>query len=134
MPGERTRVKAKCQENAGESRGLQGNARGTYGSGCKVPGECWGMQGNAGNAKGKYGSGCKVPGEYRGTPVELMGVGAKSQGNAGECRGMPGERMGVGAKSQGDAGNARGTYWSGCIVPGECRGLVGDCKGVGVNS
>ena len=71
------------------------------------------MQGNAGNAKGKYGSGCKVPREYRGMPVELMGVGAKSQGNAGECRGIPGERMGVGANSQGNAGNA-----------GECQGNV----------
>ena len=29
------------------ARGMQGNARGTYGSGCKVPGECRGMQGNA---------------------------------------------------------------------------------------
>ena len=79
------------QGNAVEYRGLHVNARGTYGSGCKVPGECWGMQGNAGNAKGKHGRGCKVPGEYRGMPVELMGVGAKSQGNAGECRGIPGE-------------------------------------------
>ena len=49
-----------------------------------------------GNARGTYGSGCKVPGEYRAMPVELMGVGAKCQGNAGEYRGMPGERMGVG--------------------------------------
>ena len=27
-----------------------------------------------GNARGMYGSGCKVPGEYRGIPGELMGV------------------------------------------------------------
>ena len=47
------------------ARGMQGNARGTYGSGCKVPGECSGMQGNA---------------------REHMGVGAKCQGNAGECQ------------------------------------------------
>ena len=66
------RVEAKCWEtqgNAGECRGIQGNARGTYGSGCKVPGECWGMQGNA---RETYGSGCKLPGECR------------------DCRGMPG--------------------------------------------
>ena len=31
------------QGDAGEYRGIQGNARGTYVSGCKVPGECWGM-------------------------------------------------------------------------------------------
>ena len=31
------------QENAGELRGIQGNARGTYGSGCKVPGERMGV-------------------------------------------------------------------------------------------
>ena len=47
MPGERTRVEAKCQGNAGECRGMQGNARATYGSGCKLPGESRVMQGNA---------------------------------------------------------------------------------------
>ena len=57
---------------AGEYRGIQVNARGTYGSGCKVPGECWGMQWKA---RGMHGSGCKLPGECM------------------ECRGMPGERM-----------------------------------------
>ena len=65
------------------------------------------------NARGTYGSGCKVPGEYRAMPVELMGVGAKWQGNAGEYRGMPGEHMGVGVNCQGNAGNA-----------GECQGYV----------
>ena len=49
-----------------------------------------------GNARKTYGSGCKVPGEYRALPVELMGVGAKCQGKAGECREMPGVRMRVG--------------------------------------
>ena len=48
-----------------------------------------------GNARGTYGSGCKVPGDYRGMPGELMGVGAKCEWNAGECRGMPGKRMEV---------------------------------------
>ena len=87
-----------------------------------------------GNARGTYGSVCKVPGEYRGIPGELMKMGAKCQGNAGVYRGIPGERMGVGVKSRGMQGmqrNARGTYGSGCIMPGECRGLPGECKGVG---
>ena len=62
MPGERTRVEAKYQGNAGECRGIEGNDRGTYGSGCKVPGECTEMQGNT---RETYGS-------------------VKCQGNAGE--------------------------------------------------
>ena len=66
-----------------------------------------------GNARGTYGSGCKVPGEYRAMPVELMGVGAKCQGNAGEYRGMPGKHMGVGVNCQVNAENA-----------GECQGYV----------
>ena len=73
---------------------MQENARGTYESGGKVPGERRGMQG--------------IAGEYRGMPGEHMGVGAKSQGNAWECRGMPGERMGVGTNCQGNAGNYQG--------------------------
>ena len=71
---------AKREGNSGECRGMQGNARGTYGS--------W----------------CKEPGEYRGMPEELMGVDAKCHGNAGEYRGMSGERMSV--NCQGNAGNA----------------------------
>ena len=78
---------------------MLGNARGTYESGGKVPGERRGMQGNTG--------------EYRGMPAERMGVGAKCLGYAGECRGMPGERMGVGVNCHGNAGNA-----------GECQGNV----------
>ena len=40
MSGESTREEAVPAElrNAGEYRRIQGNARGTYGSGCKVPG------------------------------------------------------------------------------------------------
>ena len=53
-----------------------------------------------GNARGTYGSGCKVPGEYRAMPVELMGVGAKCQGNAGEYRGM-----------LGNTGECQGNVW-----------------------
>ena len=40
ISGERTVVGAKCQRNARECTGMQGNARETYGSECKVPGEC----------------------------------------------------------------------------------------------
>ena len=80
MPGERTRGR----KLPGECRGMQGNARGTYGSGCKVPGECRGMQGNA---KETYRSECELPGECR------------------ECRGMPGEHMGVGVQCEGNAGD-----------------------------
>ena len=56
MPEKRTTVEAKCQGNTGmqgEYRGIQENARGIYGSGCKVPGEGWGMQRKA---RGTHGS------------------------------------------------------------------------------
>ena len=89
-----------------------------------------------GNARGTYGSGCKVPGEYRAMPVELMGVGAKCQGNAGEYRGIPGERMGVGVNCQGNAGTAgecQGHVWewvySASEIQGTTRGMQGSgCK------
>ena len=119
MPGERMGVGAKCQGNAGEchsnvwewcsAKGMQemlGNARGTYGSGCKVPGECRGMQGNA---------------------REHMGVGAKCQGNAGECHSNVWEWCSA-RRTQEMLGNARGTYGSGHKVPGECRGMQGNAR------
>ena len=89
-----------------------------------------------GNARGTYGSVCKVPGEYRGIPGELMGVGAKCQGNAGVYRGIPGERMGVGVKCQGNAGNAeecQGNVWkwvhNARRMQGTTRGMQGSgCK------
>ena len=63
---------------------MQGNARGTYQSGGKVPGERRGMQGNTGeyrgiqgNASGTYGSGCKVPGVCRVLPGDCKGAGVK---------------------------------------------------------
>ena len=43
MPGERTVVGAKCQGNVGNA----GNARETYRSECKLPGECRGMTGES---------------------------------------------------------------------------------------
>ena len=54
------------QGNAGEYSGIQGNASGTYGSWCKVPGECWGC---------------------RGMPGIHMGVGVECQRNAGDYQG-----------------------------------------------
>ena len=96
----------ECQGNIREwvqyARGMQGNAKGMYRSGYKVPGECRGMPGerigvgtkcqeNARecrgmqeNARATYGSRCKVPGECRGIPGKSEGVGAKCTGNAGE--------------------------------------------------
>ena len=73
MPGERTRG---CKL-PGECKGMQRNARGSYGGGYTVPGEWRGMQGNAGECQGNVWE-CKLPGECR------------------ECREMPRERMGVG--------------------------------------
>ena len=87
------RVEAKCWEtqgNAGECRGIQGNARGTYGSGCKVPGECWGM------------------------PGERTGVGVNCQGNAGiagECQGNIWEWV---YSARGMQGTTRVLQGSGC--------------------
>ena len=89
MPGECERMQI--------ARGMQGNARGMYGSGCKVTGEC---KGNVCESKvpeecrgmtGIYASGCKVLGEYRGMQW-----------------------------------NARETYGSGCKVPGEYSRISGE--------
>ena len=82
MPGERMGVGANCQGNAGERtvvgavpgnaeecRGIQGNARETYGSECKLLGECrecWGC---------------------RGMPGIRMEVGVECQRNAGDYQG-----------------------------------------------
>ena len=74
---------------------MQGNARGTYECGCKVPGERRGMQGNSG--------------EYRGMPGERMEVGAKRQGNAWEWV----------YSANGMQGTTRGMQGSGCKVLAE---------------
>ena len=101
---------------------MQGYARGTYGSGCKMPGECREMQRNA---RGMHGYVCKVPVESRGMPGVRMGVGAKCQGmkgdgsqckvqsargiqgNARECQGIAWEWM---QSAMGMQGYAGGTY------------------------
>ena len=61
MPGERVGVGAKCQGNAGE---FWGNVRA-----CEQCANS--MQDNAGNNMGTYGNGCKVPGEFRGMPGDV---------------------------------------------------------------
>ena len=71
---------------------MQGNPRGTYECGYKVPGERRGMQGNSG--------------EYRGMPGERMEVGAKCQGNAWEWV----------YSTNGMQGTTRGMQGSGCKV------------------
>ena len=129
----------------GEYRGIQGNARGTYGSGYKVPAECWGMLSwskvlgkcRSEECWGMYGDGCNVPGEYREyramqesgckIPEECRRMQRNARGmywsvcqvqwNAGKFNGMPGECMGVGANCQVNAGNA-----------GECQGNGGEYR------
>ena len=81
---------------------MKGNARETYMSGGKVPGECRGMQGDGREYRGmpgKRGNGCKVPGEcwgMQGKARGMYGSWCKRQGNAGEFKGMPEEHMGMG--------------------------------------
>ena len=91
---------------------MQGNPMGTYGGGCKVPGDPMGM---LGNAMGTYGSGCsarRMQGDARGT----YGSGCK----------VPGGHMGMCALCQWNAGNAKRTYGSGCKVPWEPKGMPGE--------
>ena len=86
-----------------------------------------GMQGNA---RGTYGSGCKVLGKYRGIPGERTGVVAKCQGNAVESRGMSGECMGVGVNCQGNAGNAGEYQWNVWEWVYSARGMQGTTRGM----
>ena len=79
----------------GECRGMQGNARETYGSV-----NCQGNAGNAGECQGNVWE-CKLPGECR------------------ECTGMPGERMAVVYTARGMQGTTRGMQGSGCKVLAE---------------
>ena len=68
-----------------------------------------------GNTKGTFCSGCKVPCECRGMPGECKEVGVMCQGNAGECRECrdnAGESQGIVMEwvqsARGMQGNARG--------------------------
>ena len=60
-------VGANCQGNTGE---CQGNL-------WEWVQTARGMHGKQGKARGTYGSGCIVPGECRGLPWECKGVGVK---------------------------------------------------------
>ena len=119
---------------------MQGNARGTYESGGKVPGERRGMpgkrmgvgakcQGNAGECHSNVWEWCsargmqEMLGNARGT---RMGVGAKCQGNVGECKGMPGNIWEWVQSARGMQVNATATYGSGAVPgnAGECQGNV----------
>ena len=96
MPGERTRVEAKCQGNTG-------------------------MQGNTGEYRGmaveRMGVGAKCQGnvgECSGRPGERMGVGVNCQGNAGnavECQGNVWEWVYSASRMQ---WTTRGMQGSGC--------------------
>ena len=58
-----------------------------------------------GNARGTYVSGCIVPGEYRELQVECKGAGVKcyGKGNAKECQGNVRERTQIARGMQGNA-------------------------------
>ena len=72
------------------ARGMQGNARGSYGSGYKVPGEWRGMQGNARetygsvNCQGNAGN----AGKCQGNIWEWVQSARGMLGNTGECQGV----------------------------------------------
>ena len=64
MPGEHIGMCAKCQQNAGECMVVGAKCQGNAGE-CKgMPGEHMGegAVGMQGNTRGTYGSGCKMPG------------------------------------------------------------------------
>ena len=76
-------------------------------------------RGMLGNARGTYGSGCKVAGKYREMPGKRMGVVANCQvnaGNAGECQGNVCKWV---YSASGRQGTTRGMQGSGCKVLAE---------------
>ena len=88
MPRECMGVGTKCRE----CRGMQGDARGTYG-----PGKCMGWVQSAREMEGKNAVSC------RGMPRNILKwvqSASGMQGNARECKEMQGECIGVGAKCQ----------------------------------
>ena len=72
----------ECQWNlyewAQSPRGMLGNAGECQGNVCEWVQTARGMQGMLGNARGTYWSGCIVPGECRVLPGDCKGVGVKS--------------------------------------------------------
>ena len=78
-----------------------------------------------GNGRGTYGSGCKLPGEYRGMPGKLMGVGANAW-KAGECQGNVWEWV---YSATGIQGNMKGMQGNTRRMQGTTRGMQGSgCK------
>ena len=95
-----------------------------------------GMPGNAGNARGMYGSGCKVAGKCRaiqGNARKLIGLGVKCKGDAGDvwewvqnarrCRGMQGNARGM----QGNAREYQCNVWEWVQRAREMQGNAGEC-------
>ena len=72
MAGERTVVGAKCQGIAGECRGMQGNARETYGNV-----NCQGNAGNAGKCQGNVSQWVYSARGMQGTTRRMQGSGCK---------------------------------------------------------
>ena len=82
---------------------MQGNTKGTYGSGCKLSGDAENTEECQGNA-----------GEYRGMPGVRMGVGANCKGmlwNAGEYQGNIWEWVQTARAMQGYAGECQLNIW-----------------------
>ena len=77
---------------------MQGNARGTYESGGKVPGERRGMQGNTGKCQRNVW-------EWVQSAREMLWNAGECQGNIWEwVRDIPGECMEIGPKCHVNAG------------------------------
>ena len=87
---------------------MQENARGTYESGGKVPGECTRVeakfQGNAGECRGLQGN----TGECQGNIWEWVQSASGMLGNAGECQENVWEWVQTARGMQGNAGNYQG--------------------------
>ena len=76
---------------------MQGNARGTYESEGKVPGERRGMQG--------------ITGKFQGNVWEWVQSARGMLGNAGECQGKVWEWVQTARGMQGNAGECQGNRW-----------------------
>ena len=78
MPWENMRVGEKCQGNAGECMGMGAKCHGNAGEYQGNVSE-WvqSARGMLENARGTYVSGCKVPGECKGIAGERMGLGVR---------------------------------------------------------
>ena len=84
----------ECQGDAGEFQGnvwkLVQSPRGMHENDGNVTEWVQCASAMQGNTRGMYGSGCKVPGagESQGNVLEWVQSAMRMHGNAGECRGM----------------------------------------------